>query len=267
MDKIFKNQCCRPQVTNKGQRKTTQLITHVYHMYICMHYSSTTTITTNGGMSLYLFNQPSVQSYSRLGWLTTRKPMRITGALNNTQKYWSNHGRTTQWTSTFHDPPTHPERRNTTEEPHTEPQPFMIHQPTSERRETTEEPHIEPQPFMIHQLTLKEGTPRKNHTLNLNLSWSTNPLLKERTSHSLHRLSDASILTLGAQTTANTFVKMSVCVDRHIHLFNGLFSRTAWVSQYQKGYTNLDFNEARDDWVALTSAGPCANHLHLTPGK
>jgi len=142
MDKIFKNQCCRPQVTNKGQRKTTQLITHVYHMYICMHYSSTTTITTNGGMSLYLFNQPSVQSYSRLGWLTTRKPMRITGALNNTQKYWSNHGRTTQWT-----------------------------------------------PFMIHQLTLKEGTPQKNHTLNLNLSWSTNPLPKEgkpRKNHTLN---------------------------------------------------------------------------------
>jgi len=28
--------------------------------------------------------------------------------------------------------------------------------------------------------------------------------------------------------------------------FNGLFSRTAWVSQYQKGKTSLDLNEARD---------------------
>jgi len=30
-----------------------------------------------------------------------------------------------------------------------------------------------------------------------------------------------------------------------LHLFNGLFSRTTWVSQYQKGKMNLDLNEAR----------------------
>jgi len=34
-----------------------------------------------------------------------------------------------------------------------------------------------------------------------------------------------------------------------LHLFNGLFSRTAWVSRYQKGKTSLDANEARDDGV------------------
>jgi len=32
-----------------------------------------------------------------------------------------------------------------------------------------------------------------------------------------------------------------------LHPFNGLFSRTAWVSRYQKGKTSLDLNEARDD--------------------
>jgi len=33
------------------------------------------------------------------------------------------------------------------------------------------------------------------------------------------------------------------------HPFNGPFSRTTWVSQYQKGKTNLDFTEARDsEW-------------------
>ena len=31
--------------------------------------------------------------------------------------------------------------------------------------------------------------------------------------------------------------------------FNGLFPRTTWVSQYQKGKTSLDLNEARDDGV------------------
>ena len=34
-----------------------------------------------------------------------------------------------------------------------------------------------------------------------------------------------------------------------LHLFNGLFSRTTCVSQYQKGKTSLDLNEARDDGV------------------
>ena len=34
-----------------------------------------------------------------------------------------------------------------------------------------------------------------------------------------------------------------------LHLFNGLFSRTAWVSHCQKGKTSLDLNEARDDAV------------------
>jgi len=31
-----------------------------------------------------------------------------------------------------------------------------------------------------------------------------------------------------------------------LHPFNGLFSRTTWVSRHQKGKTSLDLNEARD---------------------
>jgi len=34
-----------------------------------------------------------------------------------------------------------------------------------------------------------------------------------------------------------------------LQLFNGLFSRTTWVRQYQKGKSSLDLNEARDDGV------------------
>jgi len=34
-----------------------------------------------------------------------------------------------------------------------------------------------------------------------------------------------------------------------LHPFNGLFSRTTWVSRYQKGKTSLDLNEARGDKV------------------
>jgi len=47
------------------------------------------------------------------------------------------------------------------------------------------------------------------------------------------------------------------------HPFNGVFSRTTSVSWHRKGYTNLDFNEARDDGVVVASAAPYANYLHL----
>jgi len=50
-----------------------------------------------------------------------------------------------------------------------------------------------------------------------------------------------------------------VVVNRHP--FNGLFSRTTWVSQHQKDQTYLDLNEARDDEVAVASTGPYGVHL------
>jgi len=50
------------------------------------------------------------------------------------------------------------------------------------------------------------------------------------------------------------------------HLFNGLFSRTTWVSRHPKGKI-LDFIGARDDGVAVASAGPYANHLLLAPDR
>jgi len=52
-----------------------------------------------------------------------------------------------------------------------------------------------------------------------------------------------------------------------LHPFNGLFSKKTWVRRHQKGKTILDFNEARDDGVAVASAGPYANHLHLAQDK
>jgi len=48
--------------------------------------------------------------------------------------------------------------------------------------------------------------------------------------------------------------------DRYSLTFS--YSSTTWVSWHQKRYTNLDVNEARDDGVAVASAGPYANHLH-----
>jgi len=55
-----------------------------------------------------------------------------------------------------------------------------------------------------------------------------------------------------------------------LYPFNGLFSRTAWVSRYKKGKTRLDLNEARDDGVfgmAVASAGPYTNNPHLAPDR
>ena len=55
--------------------------------------------------------------------------------------------------------------------------------------------------------------------------------------------------------------------------FNGLFSRTTWVSRYQKGKTNLDVTEARDSewqWHQLGHMQVCTslqtdNHASTPP--
>jgi len=53
----------------------------------------------------------------------------------------------------------------------------------------------------------------------------------------------------------------------HTHTFNGLLSGTTQVSWYQKGKTNLDFTEARDnEWQTVASAGPYPS-LHLVPDR
>jgi len=55
--------------------------------------------------------------------------------------------------------------------------------------------------------------------------------------------------------------------------FNGLFSRTTWVSRYQKGKTNLDFTGARESgwqWHPLGHMQVCTsfqtdNHASAPP--
>jgi len=49
-------------------------------------------------------------------------------------------------------------------------------------------------------------------------------------------------MTYSVKTDIVTYVVL-------LRLFNSLFSRTTWVSWYQKGKTSLDLNEARDDDV------------------
>ena len=56
----------------------------------------------------------------------------------------------------------------------------------------------------------------------------------------------------------------------HTHTFNGPLSRTTWVSQYQKGKTNLDFNEARDSewqWHQLSQYQKGKTNLDFTEAR
>jgi len=57
-------------------------------------------------------------------------------------------------------------------------------------------------------------------------------------------------------TFSTCYLLLALVVKRERDPFNGLFSRTTCVSWYQKGKTILDFNEARDDEVAVAPAGP-----------
>ena len=69
------------------------------------------------------------------------------------------------------------------------------------------------------------------------------------------RVSHIRIKTNRHQTTTTT-----------LHPFNGLFSRKNWVSRHQKGKPFWILLQ-REDEVAVTSAGPYANHLHLAPDR
>jgi len=62
-------------------------------------------------------------------------------------------------------------------------------------------------------------------------------------------------------------MKYSSFLESLRHPFNSLLTRITWVIRQQKGKTTLDFNEARDDEVALASAGPYASHWHLPPDR
>ena len=57
------------------------------------------------------------------------------------------------------------------------------------------------------------------------------------------------MLTSKHGTKYSTIFTTKVQKHTHTQPFNGPFSRTTWVSRYQKGKTNLDFSEARDgEW-------------------
>jgi len=66
-----------------------------------------------------------------------------------------------------------------------------------------------------------------------------------------------------------------MCAETHTHTLNSRFSRTTRASQYQKGKTNMDFTEARDNewqWHQVDHMQVCTslqtdNHTSTPPLK
>ena len=97
----------------------------------------------------------------------------------------------------------------------------------------------------------------------------TTPPLTTQPTHFRHT-SDVNN-TISAVANIYSFISPSYMVHTHTHPFNGPLSRTTWVSRYQKGKTNLDFNEARDsEWqwhqlghmqVCSVQCAPCSRQI------
>ena len=77
----------------------------------------------------------------------------------------------------------------------------------------------------------------------------------------VHRSSCDSVSRTAAFTHVHT-----VQLNTLLHMFNGLFSTTTWVSRYQKGKTSPHVNKARDDvvwdgsgisWTIRKQSAPC----------
>jgi len=96
--------------------------------------------------------------------------------------------------------------------------------------------------------------------------------------HNAHNISNTNEATFTKKTVQ---IPQQLWDEHHIKIklvlntwypFNGLFSRTTWVSRYQKGSckTSLfkhDRQEMTGFWDAMASAGPYANNLHLAPDR
>ena len=83
----------------------------------------------------------------------------------------------------------------------------------------------------------------------------------------LQLLTHTSTLTINRFIIINTFVYSAISLlEPPNQPFNGLFSRTTWVSQYQKWKNQSGFYWSKRQSVAVASAGPHAS-LHLAPDR
>jgi len=73
---------------------------------------------------------------------------------------------------------------------------------------------------------------------------------------------DTASVKKWSRTVHNIQREQNKIVHTHTHPFNDPLSGTTWVSQYQKGKTNLDFTEARDSewqWLQLGHMQVCTS--------
>ena len=77
------------------------------------------------------------------------------------------------------------------------------------------------------------------------------------------------LLVLLTAASSRSFTTLYYMYHTHTHPFNGLFSGTTRLSQYQKGKTNLDFTEARDSgisWaISVCTSLQTDNHASTPP--
>jgi len=69
------------------------------------------------------------------------------------------------------------------------------------------------------------------------------------------------------ETTAAKYNGLPYWAATKLHPFNGLFPRTTWVSRHQNGKPFWKLLAQVMMGVAVASAGPYANHLHLAPDR
>ena len=97
---------------------------------------------------------------------------------------------------------------------------------------------------------------------------NTNILLQ--TSERLNTDLQNKHITCTTTIPAEKILKQTECTPATTttsRIYTSIFSRTTWVSLYQKSKTSLNLNEANKRWwcfgMAVASAGPYANNLHL----
>jgi len=72
------------------------------------------------------------------------------------------------------------------------------------------------------------------------------------------------LLLLDARMATDDGQRLLLLLLLLLHPFNGLFSRTTWVTGTRKGNHSGFYWSKR---MPVASAGPYANHLHLAPDR
>jgi len=82
-----------------------------------------------------------------------------------------------------------------------------------------------------------------------NIAADADVIVKGSYTAHIHSSSASTLYTFHHLATQIPSLLLLLLLLLLLHQFNDLFSRTTWVSRYQKGKTSLDLNDTRDDGV------------------